>query len=384
MLLAAGAVAQVPTLPNRPQAAGAETPGVGGAAGAGRATAPGSFLFPQGAPGGNGSQAPNEFSSIWSSPSPPQWSGFPAFPSRLQGYGSYPLPFDPANPGNGVVPPLPAAEPEPNGWPSWVRLRARTPLPYSPEVGLLVAQDGQVWSRTGDDAPYVPSRHYDPFASLVVGGSAELRTRGGFEILLHQSTRIEAKGPTSVRVDALNEQSVALTLERVSFLRLRVNSRAHRISLPDGSTLKIAPPTPPGGLGGLGGLAALFGGSAQPASTRPAFVEVARSSAPAAIPGRVSITNYGGEPVTLEHAFGAVQIAPEQRVEVLLSAPTVGATAALVAGDARVDLDGERATCRAAAATSVQWSGAMFRLPSGATVKLRSLGRAIQLGRADG
>ena len=54
LLLAAGAVAQVPTLPNRPQAAGAETPAVGAPAGAGRATVPGSFLLPQGATGGEG------------------------------------------------------------------------------------------------------------------------------------------------------------------------------------------------------------------------------------------------------------------------------------------------------------------------------------------
>ena len=56
---------------------------------------PGSFLSPQG-PFSNGyNQGPDEFTSIWSAPSTPQWTGFPAFPARLQGYGNYPIPVDP-------------------------------------------------------------------------------------------------------------------------------------------------------------------------------------------------------------------------------------------------------------------------------------------------
>lgn len=379
---ASAAAAQVPTIPNRPQANGASQPAAVGAQGsASSVSLPGSFLSPQGPGGGSNGQSPDEFSSIWSSPSAPQWAGFPAFPSRLQGYGSYPLPFDPADPGNGVVPPLPAAEPEPNGWPSWVRLRARKPLPYSPEVGLLIAQDGQVWSRTDDGAPFVPSMRYDPFASLVVGGAAELRTRGGFEVLLHQSTRIEAKGPTQIRVDALDEERVSLSLGRVSFLRVRANHRAHRLTLPDGGALEVSPSL---AAGAMAGLAALFGGAAAPSVNRPAFLEIDRAQEPSAYAGRVTITNYGGDPVTWRHAFGVATIGSGQRISVLLSAPTTGAPADLVAGDARVDLEGHDATCTAAGATAVQWSGAKIALPAGGAVRIRSLGRAIKLGKVDG
>ena len=343
---------------------------------------PGSFLSPQG-PFSNGyNQGPDEFTSIWSAPSTPEWTGFPAFPARLQGYGNYPIPVDPNDPtGTGLVPPLPAAEPEPNGWPSWVRLRARKPLPYSPEVGLLIAQDGQVWSRTDDGAPFVPSMRYDPFASLVVGGAAELRTRGGFEVLLHQSTRIEAKGPTQIRVEALDEERVSLSLGRVSFLRVRANHRAHRLTLPDGGVLEVSPSL---AAGAMAGLAALFGGAAAPSGNRPAFLEIDRAQEPSAYAGRVTITNYGGDPVTWRHAFGVATIGSGQRISVLLSAPTTGAPADLVAGDARVDLEGHDATCTAAGATAVQWSGAKIALPAGGAVRIRSLGRAIKLGKVDG
>ena len=333
-------------------------------------------------PFGAPAQSPDEFSSIWSIPASPEWAGFPAFPSRLQGYGSYPIPFDPDSPSAGMVPPLPAAEPEPNGWPAWVRLRARKPLPYEVNVGLLIAQHGRVWWRSAPEAPFVPSLSYDAFASLPVGGAAELRRNGSFEVLFHQSTRLEAKGITSLRVLGLDEQMVSLALDKVSFLRLRAMGRAHTLQLPDGSSLEMAPSTSLGE--GVSALAALFGGAALPISTRPAFVEILRVDEPSCYGGRATITNYGGAAVTWKHALGTSQIGPGQRVTMFLTAPATPTDAGLVSGDARVQRDGLQATCRAFADTEVRWSGARIRVPAGASVQLRSFAREIRLGGEDG
>lgn len=347
---------------------------------------PGSFLSPQG-PFSNGyNQGPDEFTSIWSAPSTPEWTGFPAFPARLQGYGNYPIPVDPNDPtGTGLVPPLPAAEPEPNGWPSWVRLRARKPLPFSPEVGLLIAQSGRAWSRPSADEPFVPSLMHDEFASLPAGAGVELRTRGALEVLLHQSSRLEARGRTRFDVVALDEQRVTLAVHELTFLRLRAKARAHTLQLPDGSALEFTPSASNDALvGGMGGLAALFGGASLPVSARPAYVEIARADEPSYYGGRATITNYGGDPLVWRHALGEAKIEPGQRVTLFLSAPVSPTADGLAPGDARVERDGAAATCRAVSDTEVRWCGARLAVPEGGTVQLRSLGGPIQLSSTGG
>ena len=331
---------------------------------------------------GGASQTPNEFTSIWSIPSAPKWAGFPAFPSRLQGYGSYPRPFDADGPGVGMAPPLPAAAPEPNGWPSWVRLRVRKPLSYASDVGLLIAQDGRVWHRTRGGEPLVPSSYHDGFATLAAGGLAELRTRGGFEVLLHQSTRLEMRGPSTLRVDKLDPDNVEIAFERLSFVRLRASKRAHKVAMPDGSVLVI--PRKAASDAGFSGFAALLGGAGLPASGRGAFIEVHRSDAPSSYAGRATITNYGGDAVFWRHAFGETRIGTGQRVIMFLSQPTTPAPAGLAPGDAMVAREGHQATCRAGSETEVAWSGARFTLPAGAALRLRSLGRPIELSQSGG
>lgn len=335
---------------------------------------------------GADTQGPDEFSSIWSAPSPPQWSGFPAFPARLQGYGNYPLPVDPNDPtGTGVAPPLPAAEPEPSGWPSWVRLRARKPLPFAVDVGLLIAQAGRAWSRGGEDEPFVPSLPHDDFASLPVGAEAQLRSKGALEVLLHESSRLEARGPTALRVEALDEQQVSLRLDELSWLRLRASARRHTLSLPDGSVLEFEPTGSSGAMpGGLGALAALFGGAVLPVTARPAHVEIVRADEPTSYGGRASLTNYGGEPVTWRHAFGVTKIGPGQRVTMFLTPPATPAPAGLAPGDARVRQEGDVATCRAVSETEVQWCGARIAVPAGGVVRFESFAGPVELSGAGG
>lgn len=367
------------------QALGGQGPG-SSTQGPATRTRPGGYPVPQGSFWGGDNQGPDEFSSIWSSPSPPQWSGFPAFPARLQGYGNYPLPVDPNDPtGVGLAPPLPAAEPEPSGWPSWVRLRARKPLPFAVDTGLLIAQAGRVWSRRARDEAFLPSLPHDDFASLPEGAEVQLRSKGALEVLLYESSRLEARGLTSLRVQSLNEQQVSLALDELSWVRLRASARRHSLSLPDGSVLEFQPT---GGsdasAGGLGALMALFGGAVLPVTARPAHVEIVRADEPSSYGGRASMTNYGGEPVTWRHAFGETQIGPGQRVYFFLTPPTAPGPAGLAPGDARVRQDGAAATCRAVTDTDVQWCGARISVPAGGVVKFRSFAGPVELSATGG
>ncbi len=343
---------------------------------------PGSFLEPGGLQRRGGGNAPDGLSTIWSAPSLPKWSGFPAFPSRLQGYGNYPLPADPDDPLTGALSaPLPAAAPEPPGWPSWVRLRARKPLPFATDVGLLVAQRGRTWFRASADEPFVPSMQHDKFASLPVGSGVEIRRDGACEVLLHQSTRVQAIGPTRLDVVALSEDEVSMDCKEVSFLRLRARGRRHTLQLPDGSSLVIPPPQAAtddtGGGAGLGGLAALFGALAPTTTALPADVDLRRVDEPSWYGGRVTITNLGGRPLLWRHAFGETDIPSGHRVTFFVQPPE-GVRAALVAGDSTLSEDSAEVTCLAVRDTQVSWCGARLAVPAGASVRLQSLAGPIR------
>ena len=250
---------------------------------------------------------------------------------------------------------------------------------------MLIAQAGRVWWRAAADEPFVPSMPHDDFASLPVGAEVSLRSKGALEVLLHESSRLEARGPTSVRVAALDEQRVALELDELSWLRLRASSRLHTLTLPDGSELEFQPTGAAEDLpGGLAGLAALFGGAVLPVTARPAQVEIIRADEPASYGGRASITNYGGEPVTWRHAFGETKIGPGQRVVFFLTPPAAPAPAGLAPGDARVRQNGSEATCRALTDTQVQWCGASISVPAGGSVKIRSVAGPVELSGAGG
>ena len=363
-----------------PQGQGASGQGAAGV----QRSMPGAFLQSGGLQRSGGDQEPDGMSTIWSAPSLPRWSGFPTFPSRLQGYGSYPLPGDPSDPlSSAMGAPLPAAEPEPPGWPSWVRLRARKPLPFAVDVGLLIAQRGRTWFRSAPDEPYVPSMLHDKFASLPVGSGVEIRADGACEVLLHQSTRAQAMGRTRLDVVALDEEQVVLSCTQLSTLRIRARGRRHTVRLPDGSELQVEPADERAddapAATGLGGLGALFGLAAPVSAGLPAEVDLRRVDEPTWYGGRATITNLGGRAITWRHAFGETEIPPSHRVTFFLT-PPAGAANKLSRGDCTLSEDGALLTCRAIRDTDVAWCGAKVAVPAGGTVRLESLVGPIRVG----
>jgi len=320
----------------------------------------------------------DEFTSIWSRPTPPQFSGFPVFPSNLPGYGSYPLP---ANQATGTSPGqmalvLPPAAAGPAGWPAWVRAQSKRPLPFRMDAGLLVGQEGRVWHSDAEGEAFVPIRYHDKFAALTSGATVETRGAGAFELLLEATTRVETRGVTAMKTLELDEKTVHLQFDKLTWLRITCTSRTNLFTLPDGSVLELTPDVPAAdpAAGGQGGLAQLFGLAVGPTPQQPPLVEVRRVDEPSWYGGRATITNFGGGDVLWKHAFGETTISPRQRVTFFLSPPKEAVAAALTTPNARVTFDGETATCEGAKATQVGWLGARIDLQAGQAVKFETLG----------
>ena len=331
-------------------------------------------LLNGGSPQGGGQGGPDEFTSIWSRPTPPEFSGFPIFPARLPGYGNYPLPATGAagdpNAAGPLIMPLPRAKPEPPGWPTWVRTQAKRPLPFDISLGLLISQEGRVWHRDNDGEPFVPLFFHDKFAALPVGATVESRGTGAFEVLLERTTRIQTRGRTTLKPLKLDAETVHVKFDELSWLRLTCSARTNRFTLPDGSTIEMAASE----AAPVVGLMGLFGMPALAAPQRPPLVEIRRADEPGWYGGRATISNLGGVDIIWKHAFGETRIVPDHRVTFFLSQPTAATLAGLTPGDTRLEHDGETVTCKSTKDTEVQWCGARIQLQQGESVTLESLG----------
>lgn len=308
----------------------------------------------------------DDINPVWMQPGRPGFSGFPVFPSRLSGYGNYPLPVDPtAEPGaqgapSGLTGPfgllLPPAAPEPRGWPAWIRSSSKDPLPFAPDRALLARLVDRVWWRASADEPFVPMFYFDKFAALSVGAEVQVPQSGEFQLLLWDTTQLVARGTTALRLEQLDEQQVRVAVGALTWLRIRAMGRQQAFVMPDGSALEIAAPPADG------------------SPPRPVLVEFERADEPGSYAGRATLTNLGQAPVTWRHAFGTATLAPNEQLTLFLSPPATPIAAELAAAGARVAQRDGDVTCRAEGADAeLRWCGARFALPPGTTVELESL-----------
>lgn len=330
--------------PARPQGAGGQQPGTQGP----EAVVPGTQL-----PG-----ARNPLQVRWTTPNTPTFQGFPVFPSQLSGYGEFPS-------AGGVpsLPLVPAAD-EPPGWPAWARTRDKEPLPYAPELALLIRHVDRVWQRAAADEPFVPLYFHDKFRTLQPGAAVEVRQNGEFELLLHSSTRLVSRGPSRIELAKLTPTDVHLQVYALTWMRIGAMDRAHTIELPDGSILRIATPAP-------ATVPAFLPLPIPMSAPLPGVTElvIARADEPEWLGGRATLTNLGSTEVRWQHAGGDVVLLPSHRVTFFLQPPRQRLGAELEVRGASVEKVDATVVCRAAGDGRATWSGASFELPPGAQVR---------------
>jgi hypothetical protein len=307
---------------------------------------------------------------VWTdTPRAAPFLGFPTFP-QLGGVGQRPMSladlFANTQVGTARVE-LPSVPPSAadTGWPSWLRLEGRQPLPYEPAIGLLVQRVERVWWQDAGDDVFVPLYPYDKLRPFRAGVAIEVRQSGACELLFHGGGYLAAQGRAALRVDRLDDEVVAVTVRDLTHLRLVATGREHRLTLPDGSTLVVAASPP-----GAPSLPAnLLPGLEAPTPDAVSHVQlvIERRDEPGWRCGRATIWNGGAGTVEWQHAFGVQQIAPRERVTILLTPLSAPIAAGLVAGEVRPD--GDAVVCRAAAAGTVSWCGARFTIGAAGRVR---------------
>ncbi len=285
--------------------------------------------------------------SIWvRPPQTPAFAGFPVFPYRLQGYGAYPGDTE-RRPGRSL--PLPPAAPLEPGWPPWARTRDKAPLPFAADLALLIRHTDRVWHRAAIDEPFVPAFFHDKLCTLPAGAEVDVRQSGDFELLLHDSSRVVARGPTFVTLAELTPTTVRLHVPRLTHLRVMASKREHTLVLPDSSRLRF-------GAAGAGDL--------------PFDVGITRADEPGWLGGRATLSNLGPSDVVWQHATGQVTLPPGHRVTFFLRPPPDPALPELDVREGVAEPDGDAMVCRSSGDGHVRWSGARFALPAGAQLRL--------------
>jgi hypothetical protein len=292
----------------------------------------------------------NRFDPVWNRlPTGPAFKGFPVFPAGLSGYGNYPQVSGQV----AAVPMLPAAEDD-TGWPRWLRLREREPLPFSPESALLVRHGDRVWWRAGAEDAFIPLFYWAKLQALSTGAEVEVRQTGDFELLLHDSSRLISRGPMQVRIDELTPESVALQIKCFTWCRLRVSRRTHTIAMPDGSHLLIDPSAE----------------GPDPLILGPALLVLERADEPGRYGGRARVFNAGNHDVLWRHALGETVLSPGHVVTMFLDPPASPIQRRLDSGGAAQTADGEAVRFDADTRADVTWSGARFEVGPGRSVRL--------------
>jgi len=350
--LAAAACAAVPVWAQMMPGAGGR-PGMGGAG--------------MGAGAGNLQRPAMERSSLyptWSvGPTQLPFAGFrtPAAPT-LRAFGGYPLEQvlgAMMEPGELPLIPFAVRVSEAPDWPRWVRDRNAQPFPFVPEQALLVRHTDRVWFRGPDDDAMVPMYHHDRVRSVVPGTTVEVRLSGEFELMLHLGGQIMSQGPVELRIEQLAASLVALRFAKLTKLRLQVTGREHHLHLPDGSTVVIPADT--------------AAGDPEAPSPGQAQLQFDRLEEPERTGGRIAMWNSGRRTVRWRHAFGEVPVAQGQRVLLLVQPVESAIGNRLAAQGVQWQRDGVALRGTSSGLAEVNWSGARFQLPAGATLQLDPL-----------
>jgi hypothetical protein len=278
--------------------------------------------------------------------------GFGLFPGQQQGGLGRMPPMGQLQPSDGDPLPLPEAEPE-VGWPNWANTRDREPLPFAEHLALLVRHGDRVWWKLPEEEAMVPLYFHDKFRTLTQGSAVEVRQAGEFELLMHRSTRIVARGRTTITIEEMNPEKVRFVVQSLTRLAITAGGREHQIELPGGSRLLLSPQ------------------DVTDDATMAVLLE--RAIEPAWLGGRASLFNVGSSDVRWQFGVQSITIPPGHRVVFFLTPPATPYAEQLLTEGARAAIEDGIMVVRAVNEVGVSWSGARFQLPAGSELRLDPL-----------
>jgi hypothetical protein len=280
------------------------------------------------------------------------FQGFPMFPPSISGYGLYQPPPGWGQPPTPTGPPVMLLPEAPN-WPSWLRSSTQRELPYTVDQAVLVRHADRVWLKTAGDAAFVPLYFFDGARAVTTGTAIEVRQTGEFQLLLHGGSRVFSFGEARLQLGTLDQTTVALQIGTFTRMHILCRERAHDLTLPDGSHLRVA---------------------ADPEPTGECMLVFARDSEPRWRAGRGSVFNAGRRPVHWSTPLGDCDIASGQCVSFFLQPSKQPLPYALSGGSLRVEAAGGMVVCRAeAGADDLTFSGARIHVPAGGSLTLDPL-----------
>ena len=276
----------------------------------------------------------------------PIFQGFPTFPSDVPGFGGYPGGKLPVPYTEGLSAPslFGAGAPQPpDRWPSWFGGDlADAPDGFTPQIALLNQFAQGVWFRLDAAAAFVPLTFYDKYRVLRRDAEVSVRHSGSFQLSFSEGSYVRCFGTTTMRLVDLDAELIEIEIRELSRVRVFGAQRPIRVRfVPGGATLDCA----------------------------QAKMEFE------AVGDVVVVTNHGAGTAHLETAVGNVQLPRTHRLRIYprCEGEVIG-TDLVAEGDVTTSVDGRDLSVDVGPkGGAVSWSGARFRLPAGARLRIDPL-----------
>jgi hypothetical protein len=260
------------------------------------------------------------------------------------GFGAYPggqlaVPF--RDPGL-AVPALPSRPRSSNSWPTWLPGSAEGEGGFTAGVAIVIQNTDYVWLRGPDQDVYEPLAMWDRFRVVPAGTGIDVRGGGQFALAFQRGSVVRVIGRCRLLLERLDEEVSTIGFEEIGRAVIVAGERPVRVRLGRAGTVEVLSSRL--SLQSQGGLCV-----AQNLGPGEAWFEVggSRSELPK------------GYRVTLMPGLAADGPAAELALAADLTTRRDGRTFAAVGG---------------AAGGQVDWSGARFGVPDGATLRIDPLG----------
>lgn len=274
----------------------------------------------------------------------PRYDGLPTYPSNVPGYGGYPGAGDKTGTGLGPggLGVLGLRPTNKDRWPSWIEggTGAGDQKVRSNQAVLIRLTD-RVWLRPSGERAFIPLAFYDRFRFMEPGSQVEVRGKGEFQLVLHDGGSLRSRGPCSLQIAGLNDESADLQLANVQNVLLTAKLRPLRVRLPDGTQLEF-----------------VSGG-----------VHLERRG------DSIRVSNAGSSPIRYNGSLGSGEILGPKFIRIWVAPPRIPplSDALQLTGRVSQSKSGPVTTIRGGDQGRVTWSGASFVLGEGATLQLQPL-----------